>query len=137
MSYLATALTRALADLGTNQVEFSAKSGISRVQVNRAARGSATTGRDVIGRIARALPDPHNGRVLAAWLRDEMPEDLRGLVDLLPGGDSLTLSEVSPEYGTRLDDRRAKLLAWVKLQIINTEFCDLLDSLRAAIEATK
>lgn len=134
MSYLATAFAGALSELGLNQIEFAEKAGINRVQVNRAARGSASTGRDVIGRISRALPAPHSARVLAAWLRDEMPDDLRGLVDLLPSGDALTLSESAPE-GTSLDPRRAQLLAWVKRQIINTEFCDLLESLRTAIEA--
>lgn len=135
MSYLATAFTHALNELGISQVEFAAQSDISRVQVNRAARGKQTTGRDVIGRIAKHLPAPHNGRVLAAWLRDEMPEDVRDLVELLPAGDSLTIAESNPDSGPALDVRRAKLLSWVKRQIINAEFCDLLESLRTAIEA--
>ena len=135
MSYLATALTAALDELGRKQHQFAESAGITRVQTNRACRGTVTVGRELIGKIVRALPEPHNARVLAAWLRDEAPDDLRDLIALTPVGAGSIVAEAPRGYGTELDARRADLLAWVRRQIIGTEFCDMLEALRAAIDA--
>jgi hypothetical protein len=133
MSHLAIALTSALDQLGINQSAFGESAGLTRVQVNRASR-NGVGGPEVITKLVKALQAPHNARVLKAWLEDSTPAELASLVEVIPVGGSL--AETPPERPRpQLDARRDRILRWVEAQLPGTEFCDMLEAFRTALDA--
>lgn len=96
MSYLSSGLTKVLADLDWSQKRLADLTGIQPSRINRYARGSAVIGSDALRAIIEALPRDRQGELLAAHLKDAIPDGLSDLVTVLPTG-------TPPEPGTPPD----------------------------------
>lgn len=83
MSCFSTALTKVLATIGWSQRELADATHIKAPQVNRYTRGTSNIQTDGLRAILKAIPDGHRAELLAAYLKDAIPEEFSHLVTIL------------------------------------------------------
>src|SRR5437868_6761683 len=111
MSHFSTALSAALETLHQSQADFCRVTGLGQSPMSRYVRGTAeSVGIAVVEKIVRALPAPQNAEVLAGYLRDEIPADMRGLIELRAAGARAAEDEPDP-LPPKLDNELRSLLS--------------------------
>jgi transcriptional regulator with XRE-family HTH domain len=83
MSRFSNALQLALQYLGWTQTAFAKQCGLPLPQINKYVRGRLAVGPGTLQTIARALPDRQRADVVAAWLRDALPDSAASSVSVL------------------------------------------------------
>ncbi len=137
LSRFSNALGVALQELRLTQKEFAAACNLTPSQINRFVRGK-NVGLASLETIARALPDAQRADVVAAWLRDALPQNTGGLVSILTAG---RVAEESPEESAALAQLKPELNQAVRYLIAaartHTEISDLLIDLEKALRGSK
>lgn len=134
MSQFSNALTSALDSLHWQQKDLAAAASLTRSQANRAVRGTVAVGPDVVTKIIQALPSPYNGAILAAYVRDTVPEGFGHLVEIksVTAKDHAQAETLPEDLDPKL---RSLIISFAKRAAIRTEFGDLLRTLGTALDA--
>ena len=128
MSQFGNALTTVLSELKWSQTYFAEISGIQRTQVNRYARGTSSIDLTSLEKLLQVIPAPFNAQVLAAYLRDFIPDGAEGLVTLDLCGE--TVQESPPDLPGGLDPEfRAAIVRLALLARRHTEVRDVVLSI--------
>lgn len=135
MSRFSEAFARALADTHVSQIEFSRRSRIIPSQVSKYARGKLGAGRAALETIARELPEAQRAKVIAAWLRDMIPENASGLVSVeLP---AMRLAESAPAFAADLSPELQSAFVYLIDQSRHREIRDLIVDLARALQGKR
>lgn len=136
VSLLSLHLQDALAEMGISQIEIAVRAGITRSQVNRAARGTVAVGYDTVDAIARVLPEHHAARILVGWLSDQIAPDLSHLVIILAAQLSTQETPALAQLPTELDPETRRRVLWLAHQAItHTAVRDALRTFESAATA--
>lgn len=134
MGHLSLALTDVLASENISQSSLAVSAGLHAPHVNRACRGFRVNAKTITA-IAGALPD-HKGRIVAAWLLDQIPPGLTHAVDVNAISSRLSEQPPAAELPPELDAETRALILWLAHQaVIHTAVRDALRSLKRAAEA--
>lgn len=135
MSQFSLALEAASAATGLTQTALCEPTGISLSSMSKYFRDSAPIGAKVAARLISAFPAPHNAHLLAAYLRDQIPDGLDQLVTILP---NTGLAEASPDPippRPELDGPARELLGYFGRRMKDPVIANLLESTRKVLES--
>lgn len=122
--------------VGLGQSALCALTGISPSSMSKYFRGSAPIGFMVAGKLIAAMPSPHNATLLAAYLRDEIPEGLEGLVCIMGNATSVAQPALDPiPSQDELSGPARELIGYFARRMSEPAIADLLESTRRALEA--
>jgi transcriptional regulator with XRE-family HTH domain len=135
VSRFSNSLVNALDELGWSQLEFAGRCKINRSAVNKYVRGKLQVGSGTLDTMARELPERQRAEVVAAWLRDALPQTSSGLISIstaerVAEQPDFSLGELSPQ----LDQAVRYLLEKARK---HTEISDLLIDLEKALRGQK
>ncbi len=136
MSQFSLALNAASQSAGLSQTRIAELSGISLSSINKYFRDAAPVGPKVVEKIIRVFPPPHGADLLAAFLRDEIPESLSNLVEILPT--ALRLNEPAPDPipgPDVLGGEARELIAFFARRMKDKTIYAMLESTRRALVA--
>jgi len=134
MSRFSNALGAALRELRLSQKAFAGRCNLTHSQVNRFVRGH-NVGLASLETVARALPDRQRAAVVAAWLRDAIPQSTVGIVSV---SEPIASLEESPEELAALANLNPDLDRALRYLITaartHTEISDLMIDLARALQ---
>lgn len=135
VSYFSLQLRDAAKSTDINQVMLSHATGISASSMSKYFRDAAPIGPEVASKLIRAFPAPHNSLLLAAYLRDETPPDLRPLVTVLANARAAE-DPADPIPGMdQLSGEARNLIAYFAQRISDPVIYDMLEATRRALES--
>jgi len=132
MSRFSHALTTALQDLGWTQLELANRTRLAPSQINKYVRGKLEPGAGALETICREFPEGQRANVVAAWLRDAVPQSASGLLAILTPGRTADLQAESVGELSREVDQAVRYLTDMARR--HTEISDLLVDLAKALQ---
>jgi hypothetical protein len=117
------------------QKQFAQSTNLTHSQINRFVRGH-NAGLGTLETIARNLPQPQRASVVAAWLRDALPESASGLVGIAT--DAPRIAESAEQLRRELNPECEAAIRFLGEQACrHTEISDLLIDLAKALKGTR
>lgn len=135
MSQFSLALEAASHAAGIGQSELCARTGVSASSMSKYFRGSAPIGTMVAGKLISAFPAPYNATLLAAYLRDEIPDGLENLVWIMGNAGVAETSRDPIPSQEELSGPARELIAYFARRISDPAIFDLLNSTRKVLES--
>ena len=135
MSCFSTALQKTLASLQWTQKQLADSSGINRPQINRYAKGTGGIELSGVAAILSAIPEEYQAELLAAWLKDQTPQNFDHLVSIFTNDPKVKEETDDFRLPSEADPELRKLMHWVIARCIhNKDFRAMLENMRRLIE---
>ena len=110
-------------------------SGINRPQINRYAKGTGGIELSGVAAILSAIPEEYRAELLAAWLKDQTPQDFAKLVSISTNDDRVNEEADDFRMPSEADPELRKLMHWVIGRCIhNKDFRAMLENMRRLID---
>ena len=135
VSFFSSALKEVLDQTILNQAELAKASGMSASQLSRYVSGHSAPTRPVVEGILRAVPPQYQTSVLIAFLRDSIPQEYFGLVDVLPAGRSAETAPNQLKLPPGLDQEMRRMLeAYAEMGLRHPQIREMLKNFLAIVQ---
>lgn len=120
------------------QLEFARLAGVDAGSISRWLSGQSRPDGEILARFAGRLPDAEMGELVAAWVKDQLPDSLRRYVVIQPADTATEFAEdpVAKTSGFS-DDLRERLEFFGLLSIDNPPIRKILDVVYEAAVAAR
>lgn len=113
MSRFSNCLTQVIAESGRLQAEWAAKAGLSQSIVSRYCVGASRPDVKSMEKLCAGLADESAQKLLMAYIEDDLPENVRHLVQIRLTKGSVREDEPTPQEFNALDKKTKKAILFL------------------------